>query len=314
MTRTVDAPARLRSEMAELLSFKTATLAAFGYQRLGVWGQETASQKVEHLGLLFGALTASPGSAVRGRGVPLQSLTFGLLVFPAVWDWYLQWREQRRGFFTAWEVDMLRIAMALTRTETGWLRQSPHLADHLVPIAGLISREEITAARRDWNAACDVCHKHCAGRIKEVQRVAKVHRDPFEPILAVLEAESPVGEYRKIADEIMRLMPDERRYPRSAAEAIRSFLMIRLGLHLGVRQKNLRQLLLCPRGGTPRTERQLMDMKRGEIRWSERESGWEVLIPAIAFKNANSSYFRQQAVPAGLAGYRRSLLPPGSLC
>lgn len=32
-------------------------------------------------------------------------------------------------------------------------------------------------------------------------------------------------------------------------------------------------------------------MKRGELRWSDRDSGWEVLIPAVAFKNANSSYF-----------------------
>lgn len=32
-------------------------------------------------------------------------------------------------------------------------------------------------------------------------------------------------------------------------------------------------------------------MKRGEIRWSEKDRGWEVLIPSVAFKNANSSFF-----------------------
>ena len=64
----------------------------------------------------------------------------------------------------------------------------------------------------------------------------------------MLEADSPVGEYRRIAEEIARLMPDERRYPRAAAESVRSILLIRFGLHLGLRQKNLRQLLLCPRG------------------------------------------------------------------
>ncbi|WP_265519893.1 hypothetical protein [Nitratireductor luteus] len=37
--------------------------------------------------------------------------------------------------------------------------------------------------------------------MKEIQRVARVHRDPFEPIMPVLEAESPVGEYRKITEE-----------------------------------------------------------------------------------------------------------------
>jgi hypothetical protein len=90
-------------------------------------------------------------------------------------------------------------------------------------------------------------------------------------------------------------MPDARRYPRAAAEATRSFLMLRLGMHLGVRQKNLRELLLSPRGRTPATERQLELRKRGELRWNERESAWEVVIPASAFKNANSSFFGSKA-------------------
>ena len=81
-------------------------------------------------------------------------------------------------------------------------------------------------------------------------------------------------------------MPDPTRYPRQAAEAVRSFLMLRFGLHLGLRQKNLRQLMVCPRGQIPRSERQLEDLKRGELRWSDRDDGWEVLIPSVAFKNA----------------------------
>ncbi|WP_311031509.1 hypothetical protein [Mesorhizobium koreense] len=287
----IDAPERLWKEMAQLLDFKTATLTTFGYQRVGVWGEETAAQKVEHFGLLFGALAAPPKSAIGGLGIPVTSLTFAMLVFPSVWDWYLLWRERRRGFYTAWEVDMLRIALALTRVETGWLRQHPELAEHLAPVPGLVSEDQIAAARTNWNEACDICHKHCTGRVKEIQRVVKVHRDPFEPIMPILEAESPVGEYRKIADEIIRTMPDERRYSSAAAEAVRSFLLIRFGLHTGLRQKNLRQLLICPRGKLPTSERQLADMKVGELRWSERDHGWEVFIPSVAFKNANSSYF-----------------------
>jgi AraC-like DNA-binding protein len=62
----LDAPPRLAEQMADLVRFKTATLTAFGYQRNGVWGEETASQKVEHLGLMFGALAASPSGAVHG--------------------------------------------------------------------------------------------------------------------------------------------------------------------------------------------------------------------------------------------------------
>ncbi|TCL90775.1 hypothetical protein C8J38_107135 [Rhizobium sp. PP-WC-2G-219] len=82
LSGVIDAPPALAMEMADLVSFKTSTLTVLGFQRHGVWGEETASQKIEHLGLMFGALAASPGSAVRGRGVPLSHLTFGMLVFP----------------------------------------------------------------------------------------------------------------------------------------------------------------------------------------------------------------------------------------
>jgi len=67
--------------------------------------------------------------------------------------------------------------------------------------------------------------------------------------------------------------------------------MVRLGLHLGVRQKNLRQLLVKTRGAQASSERRLEDLKCGELRWSDRDNGWEVFIPSVSFKNAGSSFF-----------------------
>lgn len=287
-------PPRLQQEMSSLVQFKTSTLAAAGYQRSGVWGSETASQKIEHLGLLFGAMAASPAGRVKGLGIAAEKLTFGMLVFPAVWDWYLRWREARRGFYTKWEVDMLRLAIALARKDVGWLRQSPDYGSRIVEIPGLISKHDAQLAVADWDDVCDRLYLHGLARAKEIDRVARVHRDPFEPILPILESDSPLGAYRSITDEILVRMPDARRYPRCAAEAVRSFLMLRIGLHLGVRQKNMRQLLFKRKGLDSTPERTLETQRRGELRWSERDGGWEVLIPATAFKNARSSYFSQK--------------------
>lgn len=294
LSGSLDAPASLAAEMEGLVRFKTTTLTDLGFQRNGVWGEETAAQKIEHLGLMFGALSASPDEGVRGYGLPFERLTFGLLAFPGVWDWYLRWRERRRGFYTTWEVNMLSIALALTRKETGWLRQHPQMLKRVRPIPGLISGSEIADASNDWHEYCDNLYRHLTNRLKEIQRVHRVHRDPFEPIMCVLETDSPLSEYRKITDEIIARMPDEKRHPRAAAESVRSFLLLRLGLHLGLRQKNLRQLLVCPRGRLPTTERRLEDLKCGELRWSDRDNGWEVLIPANTFKNASSSFFGQK--------------------
>lgn len=290
-TRVFDAPPRLASEMVRLLRFKTSTLTEVGFQRSGVWGEATAGQKSEHLGLMFGAMVAHPRSPMQGLGIALHKLTFGLLLFPAVWDWYIQWRQRRRGFYTTWEVDMLRVALALAREKTGWLRQSPDIAAALSPIEGFVSRADIHRAKNDWAGTCDGLMIYASGRAKEVDRVARVHRDSFEAIMPILEAESPLAEYRKIADEILRRMPDKNLCPLPAAEAVRSYLLLRFGMHLGLRQKNLRHLLICERGQTPRTEKHLSDRGRGELRRSERHGGWEVFIPPGALKNAHSSYF-----------------------
>lgn len=285
------APPGLTEEMRDLCAFKTSTLTRAGFQRSGVWNDETAAQRSEHFGLLFGALAAATDGPVRGLEIPTTDLSFAMLVFPAVWDWYVQWRERRRGFYTSWEAEMLLMGAAFTRAGTGWLRQRPDLTDRLKPIAGLIDQAEVDAARADWDAACERLHRHAVTRAKEIERVAKVHRDPFEPILPILEADSPLAEYRKITEEILRRMPDPRRHPKPHAEAVRAFLMLRIGLHSGLRQKNLRQILACRRDEQPFTERQLTDARRGELRWNAREQGWELFIPSIAFKNASSSFF-----------------------
>jgi hypothetical protein len=151
LSGVVDAPPKLAMEMADLVRFKTSTLTAIGFQRNGVWGEETASQKIEHLGLMFGALAASPNGVVKGFGLPVSQLSLGLLVFPAVWDWYLQWREQRRGFYTKWEEDMLMVAQALTRADVGWVRQHLELLQNVRLIKGLIEQEEVEFAARDWH-------------------------------------------------------------------------------------------------------------------------------------------------------------------
>ncbi len=274
-------PPRLLEEIDALLAFKTTAFVPIGWQRSGVWNGETAAQKRVQLGQMFGALSE--------LGTKPHALSLALLVLPSVWDAWLRWREDRRGFYIAGEADLLRLAQALVRPGTGWLRQSPGLAQRLRVIKGLVGRDQIAEVRADWAAACDRLLIYARGRVRDIRRVARIHRDPFEPILVVLEADSPVGEYRRICDEIERRLPDARAHPVEAAEAVRSLVMLRLGLHLGLRQRNLRELLLCPRGQRPTPERKLEALRRGELRWTG--SAWEVLIPAAAFKNGYSSFF-----------------------
>jgi len=290
-TRSLQASNPLLQEVADLVKFKTAPLTPLGYERNGVWTNITAHLMVSNLGLFYGALVTSSPKQINQLHISHEQLCLALLAFPKAWDWYLNWRRERRGFYTNWEANMLRMAASLVNKETGWLRQNPQLAENLKPIKDLITEADILAAQNDWNGICDLAYRHFSSRWKEVRKLSRVHRDPFEPILPILEAESPLKEYLKIADEVIRYLPDEKIYPKFYAEGIRSFLMLRIGLHSGLRQKNIRQLLFCPRHGKHSSERSLTDKKCGELRWCHKDNVWEIFIPAIAFKNANSSFF-----------------------
>jgi hypothetical protein len=213
------------------------------------------------------------------------------MVFPAVWDWYLNWLARRRGFFNLGDTRQLYDLASLTRENTGWLRQRPELKERIKAVPGLITEADITNANQSWNAICTAAHAYAKGRLRELHRIARRHRDTFAPVLPVLNAPSPLKIYRRIADEVWRMMPDRAKTPAAAAEAMRAYLMVRFLLHTGLRQRNLRTLLLCGPNERPRSERKLEQLRCGELRWIKEVGAWEVFIPAVAFKNATSMFF-----------------------
>lgn len=285
------APDILQREVADLLAFKTPTLTPPPYRRRSAWNLATAAQKVEHLGLVFGALSADPAAPAAGLGVPADQLRLALLTFPRVWDAYLAWRIERRGFFTQWEEDLMKLAASLAHRHTGWFTQRPDLLDGLQPLPGLVDAADLAAARRNWRVHCHRLRRFARDRAKELRGHVQVHNDPFEAIRPVLEADRPVAVYRRIAEEVLRRRPSPRDAPKAAAEATRAFLMLRLGLHLGFRQRNLRELLIAPRGHPPRSEAELAMLRRGELRFDAGRRAWVVFAPAAAFKNAHSRFF-----------------------
>lgn len=80
-----------------------------------------------------------------------------------------------------------------------------------------------------------------------MQRVMPVRRDPFELIMWVPEADGPLAECCKLADEIVKRMPDEESYPRPAASVPADILVIpachevREGSELSPRSWRMRQ-------------------------------------------------------------------------
>lgn len=302
---TVPAPARLEREMLRVVTFHTSSLPPKGFRRRKRWTKATAKTVVSRYGIILGALSASPDRHVKGLGIQVENLTMALFVFPDIWEWYLQWYEKRRGFFSSSEKNVLYDIRLLTRKPTGWIRQHPYLARRLKPIDGLLSQKDINRAQANWGAACDKVYEYAGNRLSELAGVIRMHRDPFAPILPVLSSDSPLSEYKKIGDELLRRLPDDRRTDdrrrlMSESTTVRNYLMFRFALHLGLRQRNLRELLLCPKKQKWRDTSVLEGLQRGELRWNITEKKWEVYIPAIAIKNGAADFFRNRPFQATL--------------
>jgi hypothetical protein len=218
---TVIAPPVLVREMRDILALKKALLPPKGYRRSGRWADTTAQTHVRRYGTIFGLLAADPGGPIRGLGVPVSNLTFGLFVFPDIWDWYLRWYEKKRGFFSSSDLTALYELKGFVRKRTGWIRQHPELGRKLRPVKGLVSAADIARVRSNWDKACDEVFEYAIDRVHEIAPLQRIHRDPFTPIMPVLTANSPLREYKKIGDELLRHMPNERKHPMHAATAVR---------------------------------------------------------------------------------------------
>ena len=289
-SEVVEAPRQLADEMNAYWEFKTTALVPIGFRRSGKWSIGTAHERMLALGRFFGALTADPDSTAAGLGVPLQRLTLALLAVPKLWDWYLDWCVDKRGFHSVTDLNCLVDAITITYPNTGWIRQNSKLAKRLSPIPGILTSRDIKRIRRNWHAACDGACKYAKQRHRDLKRIVRQNRDPFVPIMTALEADSPLAEYRKITDELLRRLPVESKTDLEYAEGIRAYLMLRIGMHSGLRARNMRELMFSGKSEKFRSERVLGFASRGELRWNK--GAWEIFIPISAFKNQNSSFFR----------------------
>lgn len=279
-TRSPTSSDEFISELDAVQKFKTVKLLPYGMQRNTSWNEESAERADYHIRAFVGA--------IHSMGMPEDRSTICLCLFPKIIDMFIEWKVARRKGYTLNINDPLLILESLLHPKTGFICQSPHLRNHVGPVPGFISSDEASRATSDeegaWMEACQRARAHIRSRIKEVERVAEKGRDPFEAILPALTSDNPVQVYSRIIDEIRHRTPG-RRYAKSRAEAMRSLMMIRIGLLTGLRSKNLRELLFT-QGKQQRSWKELKRLKRGEL--SLDGDIFNVRIPREAFKNSTS--------------------------
>ena len=311
---------QLVEEAGELIEFKTRPMPPPGMDRKDPWTAGGLSGARPWLRMIATWL-ASPvipnpfqadpfGDGHRALGLgPKASLAF--IVVPDATLPLLDVLAARRvepdaqPFYTGAELNICVFMQSLLG-DSGWLRQRPNLVERLEPIPRHLSASTITDIRADWEKACDKAYDAYLKRRRAIQSLAKgrnsartgKHRDPFLPILPVLNDPEPLVRYRQILGEMLRYRPSTTDTPIRHAHFLRERLLFDIATQTHLRQRQLRELMFTPKGERPTPDGEMIDRRMIEVRYGVNtevfesdQPGWYIRATAKSFKNAGSKVF-----------------------
>lgn len=311
---------QLVEEVGELIDFKTRPMPPPGMERKDAWTTGGLSGSRPWLRMIATWLASSvipnpfqtdpfgDGHPALGLG-PKASLAF--IVVPDATLPLLDVLATRRvepdaqPFYTGAELNICVFMQSLLG-ESGWLRQRPDLVERLEPVPRHLSASTITDIRADWEKACDKAYDAYLKRRRRIQGLAKgrtpvrtgKHRDPFMPILPVLNDPAPLVRYRQILDEMLRYRPSTTDTPIRHAHFLRERLLFDIATQTHLRQRQLRELMFTAKGERPTPDGELINRRMIELRYGvnpevfeSEQPGWYIRASTKSFKNAGSHVY-----------------------
>lgn len=300
-------PHTVEEHVGQLARFKRGTLPPPGMNRNGTWSEAAESMCRDDLGSLLGYLTLprdAPDPRFRGLGLDPGLFSLGMFVCSDFVDTWVRWKARRRNKdeddsdpeserYCLYDLNMVSRLVNELKTGTGWIRQKPELANDLKPIPGFVDEAFIVRAKDDWDRACNEASANYLKLAAQIEEVAEEQRDPFEPVLTLLDVDhplytNPISAFKIFTRNIINDLPDPSTAPIHAARHVRHYLIARILIATALRSRNIREL-------TYRED------NKGHLR---REGDkWVIVIPYKRFKNKNSSFFGKKKK----SDYRRVL-------
>lgn len=271
-----------KAEWTDFFGYKTALLAPLERQAKGVW------RLTEHTTIV--ASDKNWYAFIAGRYCPTARLQWGDLTRYCGWlSWpkkngggelpceaaqslacvlathhltnYVQWQVVRaEGKVHEGIINFVKFVKGLVHPNTGYLTQSPQLAEALHPALGLSGAwQDLCVRAFDWSKKA----------LQQLSPKKQSSRDPFEPIQRILELANPM---EAVSDMVQR-MKAARPSTGGLMEAVwaRDVLLIKLLASNPLRAKNFKLLSYKPDNS-------------GQLRQA-RDGSWRIFIPPEFFKN-----------------------------
>ena len=278
----------LGKEIDQLVEYKTSSVP--DYPRTKRWKDGTVDRSTNVFQEVFSAM-ALPRD-VGGLGIAPEQLSFAYLALPSVIAWYGKWLAKRypKGLNIGARVNLGLLA-SITTAESkkrtghatgvkGYLHYVPELRSRLAPIDGFVSQPELAAMQTEtgWHEALEKANSNIWQIFLSQNDKFMTTRDPFEPILPILESPRPMDALVDMLELAYRDLPNPNTStPLTRAIAVRALVLALIAFRTALRRSNLGGL-------TYRSD------NRGQLK--RRDGLWVIEISADEFKNEEGSFFQ----------------------
>ncbi|MEH2480196.1 hypothetical protein V1282_003553 [Nitrobacteraceae bacterium AZCC 2146] len=269
-------------EWETFLAFQNDALVPFGMnrkQRKAGWKPDTSKMFYDYFCSLFGTWSATNNPVFK---MDTGDVALGYLVFPRLVHLRLQvalgWSKElgAGAYLPNFDIQRLIPLRAMLHSETGWITQSPHLAQRLKPIIGkdgkiIISQAEIDHACADWPRACRQAWEEYGRLKKSHKQSGQRRRDTHKDIMPILKLSNPLVAFQTLCTGLQ----NDRFELRSYAHAIQLRDQVLAGLltQCAFRRNTLR----------------LLDLEH--LSYDAERNIWALRVPREIFKNQDGPYF-----------------------
>lgn len=269
-----------RAEWDAFVNFRTADILPYGMRRSDRRPREKSFVIYQdYFSALFGTWTAEKNPVFT---MDPHDASFAYLVFPRLFHIRLEvasgWSKQcgGAGLVPVADIQRLNEIRALLDPSTGWLTQSPHLAEKLKPITGkqgevIVSQAQIDTAKANWRDACNDARAEYGEIRKSYRKHCKRRRDPHEQVLAILKLENPLSAFQMLCSGLQREPVEPRSYGHACL--IRDQVLIGILTQCAFRRETLSRLDL------------------NHLEFDDKQGEWFIRGPRHVFKNEIGPYF-----------------------
>jgi hypothetical protein len=280
-------PPLIETQWGQIVEYKTTLWPR--WPRETTWVGGTVDRNWNEVRAFLTFLNRDPQDG--GLGIPVESLTLAYLACPQILQAYISWQYDRcdgdmhtgtrstLGLFA--HLTTLRVSDSnQNETQTkGFLQNVPEWAMTLRPVKGLLADQEVSKLQeaQGWEMGLQATCELARSTFKNLRPSLTHGRDPFLPILPILDRERPLDALNELLEGAYAELPDPQlvsEYRR--AIAVRRFVTLLIVVRTALRRKNIGNLTF--------TEDHKSMMRR-------TDECWTMEIPSRDFKNRESPFF-----------------------